>query len=78
MSAWRGLGNLKAAAKDAAERLDFAEVEALLARVDEVETEIAAQTKELRADNALLQGKIDAAYAHLSAAADSFQGLDPA
>lgn len=72
-----GLGNLKAAAKDAADRLDFAEVEMLLARVDQVETEIAAQTKELRADNALLQGKVEAAFAHLSAAADSFQGLDP-
>ncbi|MEM8959500.1 MAG: tetratricopeptide repeat protein [Pseudomonadota bacterium] len=71
-----GLGNLKAAAKDAAERLDFEEVETLLARVDEVETEIAAQTKELRADNALLRGRVEEAYRLLSAAADSFGSVD--
>jgi transcriptional regulator with XRE-family HTH domain len=72
-----GLGNLKGAAKDAAERLDFAEVETLLARVDEVETEIAAETKVLRAQNALMMGKADDAFRHFSAAADSFAGLDP-
>lgn len=73
----RGLGNLKAAARDAAERLDFAEVEALLARVDEVETEIAAETKVLRADNALLRGRSAEAFAILSATADSFGSVDP-
>lgn len=51
-----GLGNLKAAAQDAAERLDFDEVEALLSRVHEVETDIAAKTAEARAANALLRG----------------------
>jgi hypothetical protein len=73
----RSLGNLKAAARDAAERLDFAEVEGLLARVDEVETEIAAETKVLRADNALLRGRPAEAFAILSAAADSFASIDP-
>lgn len=72
-----GLGNLKSAARDAADRLDLAEVEDLLARVDQVETEIAAETKELRADNALLRGRLGEAFRHLSAAADSFAGLDP-
>lgn len=72
-----GLGNLKAAAREAAGRLDFAEVEAMLARVDQVETEIAAETKELRAANALLQGRAEDAYTHLCAAADSFAGIDP-
>ncbi|MCR9089636.1 MAG: hypothetical protein NXH97_23210, partial [Rhodobacteraceae bacterium] len=71
-----GLGNLRAAARAAAENLDYAEVETLLARVDEVETEIAAQTKELRADNALLRGRVDEAYRLLSAAADSFASVD--
>ncbi|SPH18600.1 hypothetical protein DEA8626_02140 [Defluviimonas aquaemixtae] len=73
-----GLGNLKAAARDAVDRLDFAEVEALLSRVDEVETEIMAETKELRARNALMMGDAEAAFRHLSAAADSFAGLDRA
>ena len=72
-----GLGNLKAAAKDAADRLDFAEVENLLSRVDEVETTIAAETKELRADTALMRGRVHDAFTHLSAAADSFAGIDP-
>ncbi|MCA3515332.1 MAG: helix-turn-helix transcriptional regulator [Rhodobacter sp.] len=72
-----GLGNLKAAAQDAAERLDFDEVEALLSRVHEVEAGIAAKTAEARAANALLRGQADQAYRLLSAAADSFAGIDP-
>ncbi|MCE2747991.1 MAG: helix-turn-helix domain-containing protein [Rhodobacter sp.] len=72
-----GLGNLKAAAQDAAERLDFDQVEALLSRVHEVETDIAAKTAEARAANALLRGQVDQAYRLLSAAADSFAGIDP-
>ena len=72
-----GLGNLKAAAQDAAERLDFDEVEALLSRVHEVETDIAAKTAEARAANALLRGQVEQAYRLLSAAADSFAGIDP-
>ncbi len=66
-----GIGNLKAAARDAAERLDFPEVESLLSRVDEVETNIAAQTKELRAENALMRGRVEEAYRHFTAAAYS-------
>ncbi len=72
----KGLGNLKGAAKEATERLDFAEVENLLSRVDQVETEIAAKTKELRAENALLRGRVDEAFDHFSAAADGFVGID--
>jgi transcriptional regulator with XRE-family HTH domain len=72
-----GLGNLKAAAQGAAERLDFDEVEALLSRVHEVETDIAAKTAEARAANALLRGQVDQAYRLLSAAADSVAGIDP-
>ncbi|MCA3441720.1 MAG: helix-turn-helix transcriptional regulator [Rhodobacter sp.] len=72
-----GLGNLKAAAQGAAERLDFDEVEELLSRVHEVETDIAAKTAEARAANALLRGQADQAYRLLSAAADSFAGIDP-
>jgi transcriptional regulator with XRE-family HTH domain len=72
-----GLGNLKAAAQGAADRLDFDEVEALLSRVHEVEADIAAKTAEARAANALLRGQVDQAYRLLSAAADSFAGVDP-
>lgn len=72
-----GLGNLKAAAQDAAGRLDFDEVEALLSRVHEVETDIAAKTAETRAANALLRGQVEQAFRLLSAAADSFGGIDP-
>ncbi|MEM8555093.1 MAG: helix-turn-helix transcriptional regulator [Pseudomonadota bacterium] len=71
------IANLKGAAADAAERLDFDEVEDLLSRVDEVETEIAAETKVARADNALLRGRVDEAFRILSAAADSFASVDP-
>ena len=71
-----GLGNLKAAARDAIERLDLEEVETLLTRVDEVETEVAAETKELRAQNALLRGRVDEAYRIFVAAAESFGSFD--
>ncbi|SFB82967.1 hypothetical protein [Tropicimonas isoalkanivorans] len=71
------ISNLKGAAQGAAERLDFDEVETLLARVDAVETEIAAETKEARARNALLRGQVEDAYRLLCAAADSFGSLDP-
>ena len=73
----KGLGNLKAAAREAAERLDFDEVENLLAMVDITETEIAAQTKMLRASNALMRGRAEQAYTILEAAADSFASLSP-
>ncbi|MEE9427953.1 MAG: hypothetical protein V3V25_07375, partial [Paracoccaceae bacterium] len=72
-----GLGNLKAAAKDAAGRLDFDEVEELMLRVDEVETEIAAEAKEIRAANAILRGRVQQAYDIYCAAADSFGPVDP-
>jgi transcriptional regulator with XRE-family HTH domain len=72
-----GLGNLKAAAKGAADRLDFDEVEELLSRVHEVEADIAAKTAEARAANALLRGQVEQAFRLLSAAADSFAGVDP-
>ncbi|AXX99775.1 hypothetical protein BAR1_09920 [Profundibacter amoris] len=71
------IANLKGAAQDAAERLDFQTVEELLARVDTVETEIAANTKQARAANALLQGRTQQAYTLLTAAADSFASVDP-
>jgi len=71
-----GLGNLKASAKDAMERLDFAEVEDLLAQVDEVETEIVCESKELRGRNALLRGRADEAYRHFCAAADAWANVD--
>lgn len=67
----RGLGTLKAA-RDALARLDFAEVETLLSGGEDVETEIAPETKVLRADNALLRGRAEEAFVLLSAAADSF------
>jgi len=67
----KGLGKLKAA-RDALARLDFAEVETVLSGVEDVETEIAAETKVLRADNALLRGRAEEAFVLLSAAADSF------
>jgi len=74
----QGLGNLKQAAQEAHDNLRLDEVEELLSRVHEVETEIAAETAELRAQNALLRGRVDQAYDLLSAAADSFAGVDVA
>jgi transcriptional regulator with XRE-family HTH domain len=71
------IANLKGAAQDAAAKLDFDEVETLLSRVDEVETEIAAETKVARAQNALLRNDPDTAFTILSAAADSFASIDP-
>ena len=71
------IANLKGAAKDAAERLDFDTVEDLLSRVQTVELEIAAATAEARADNALLRNRVEQAHALLSAAADSFAAVDP-
>ncbi|WP_138466794.1 tetratricopeptide repeat protein [Poseidonocella sp. HB161398] len=72
------IATLKGAAQDAIRRGDLEEVETLLCRVDEVETEIAAETKLARADNALLRGRVGEAYRILSAAADSFGSIDPA
>ncbi|RVT85634.1 tetratricopeptide repeat protein [Rhodobacteraceae bacterium CCMM004] len=71
------LSNLKAAARDAVAKGDLDEVETLLQRVQEVELEEAARTAELRADNALLRGRVDQAAVLLAAAADSFAGIDP-
>ncbi len=71
-----GLGNVKAAAKDAIARLDFPEVERLLARVSEVETEIAAESKSLRGQNALLMGDARKAYDCFTAAAAAFGDVD--
>ncbi|WP_223476263.1 tetratricopeptide repeat protein [Oricola indica] len=71
------LGNLKAAAQEAAERLDLEEVENLLSMVHATELDIAAKTADLRADNALLRGRVDEAYRMISAAADSFAAIDP-
>ena len=71
-----GLGDLKAAAQEAAERLDFAEVEALLSQVHMTELEVAAETALVRADTALLRGRSEQAFDLLSAAAYSFGGVD--
>ncbi len=71
-----GLGNLKAAAKAAAEKPDLEEVENLLRMVHETELDIAWQTASLRADNALLRGRVHDAYHILSAAADAFAAVD--
>ena len=73
----RALPDLKAAAKDAIDRGDLEEVETLLARVQEVELEEAAKSAELRADNALLRGRVEQAYTLLSVAADSFLPVNP-
>ncbi|MEP4553839.1 helix-turn-helix domain-containing protein, partial [Tateyamaria sp.] len=71
------LSNLKAAAQDAIARVNLDEVEELLSRVQEVELEEAAKTAELRANNALLRGRVEQAYRILCAAADSFAAVDP-
>lgn len=70
-----GLGNLKKAAKDAAEQLDFEQVETLLLQVQGVELDVAAETTEIRAKNALLRGRVQQAYELLSSAADSFRAI---
>ncbi len=72
-----GLSALKAAALAAAERLDFDAVEARLADVQAAELDIAADTAELRARNALLRGRVEQAHRLVSAAADSFAAIDP-
>jgi tetratricopeptide (TPR) repeat protein len=71
------IANLKGAALHAADTLNFDEVEMLLSRVDEVETEIAAETKLARAQNALMQNNPTRAFHILTAAADSFASIDP-
>ena len=73
----RGLGNLKAAAQDAANNLNFEEVEDLMSRVHEVELEVASETAKIRARNALLRGRSGQAYRIICAAADSFGAIDP-
>ena len=70
------IANLKGAAQHAAEQLNFDEVEMLLARVDEVETTMAAETKEARASNALLRNRPEQAFAIYESAADGFRELD--
>ncbi|MFV0385250.1 hypothetical protein [Paracoccus sp. (in: a-proteobacteria)] len=70
------LADLKIAAKDAIGRLDFAETDRLLLRASQIETEIMAATKELRARNALLTGGTEAAFRQLSAVADAFADID--
>ncbi|MEL6571947.1 MAG: hypothetical protein AAFQ64_09825 [Pseudomonadota bacterium] len=71
------VANLKAAAQDAADKLNFDEVEELLSRVDEVETEIAVGTKEARASNALLRNRAEEAYRIFTSAAEALAGVDP-
>lgn len=71
------LSNLKAAAQDAIDRVDLEEVENLMAMVHEVELEEAAKSAEIRADTALLRGKVEDAYRYVCAAADSFAAVDP-
>jgi tetratricopeptide (TPR) repeat protein len=73
----RNLANLKAAAQDAIDRVDLAEVENLMAIVHETELEEAAKSAEIRANTALLRGKVEDAFRYLSAAADSFAAVDP-
>lgn len=69
------LSNLKAAAQEAVARVDLEEVEKLLALVQATELEEAAKTAELRANNALLRGKVEQAFHLLRSTADGFQGL---
>ncbi len=72
----RKLSNLKAAAQDAIARVDLDEVEHLMTLVHTTELEEAAKSAEIRADNALLRGDVDHAYALLNSAADSFSVVD--
>ncbi len=69
------IANLKSTAQDAIRHGDPQEMEALLSRVDEAETEIAAETGLARADSACLRGRVEDACRILSAA-DSFAGPD--
>ncbi|MEX0408378.1 helix-turn-helix transcriptional regulator [Aquibium sp. LZ166] len=73
----RQLSNLKGAAQAAFSAGRFDDVEDLLQRVHQVEVEEAARTAELRAETALLRGRVDQACALLAAAADSFAEIDP-
>jgi len=71
------IANLKAAAQDAAAKLNFDEVEELLARVDEVQTEIAVETKAARAQNALMRQRPDDAFKLFRDAALTLETTDP-
>ncbi len=71
------LSNLKGAAQAAFDAGRFEEVEMLLERVHQVELEEAAKTAELRAETALLRGRVDQAFTLLSSAADSLRPIDP-
>lgn len=70
------IANLKFAAKDAAENLNFAEVESLLSRVDEVESTIAIETKVVRAKNSLLLGKPEIAFSLFDQAVELYLSVD--
>ncbi|WP_165354599.1 hypothetical protein [Tropicimonas sp. IMCC6043] len=74
---YQRLSNIKAAAQAAAEALRFDEVEELLSAAHAIELDEAARSAELRADNALLRGRVEQAFELLSAAADSFRPVDP-
>jgi len=73
---YRKLTNLKAAAQEAIDRVDPDEVENLLSQVHYTELDEAARSAELRANNALVRGDIEAAYRLLNSAANSFEAVD--
>ncbi len=71
-----GLGKIKADAQRAMEALDFTEVERLLANAHSTEIRGAAATAELRAANALLDGRTKDALTLYRSTAESFVGVD--
>lgn len=73
----RALSGTLEAAQSAIEAGQLDEAEALLARAQMIQLEQAARTAEKRADQALLRGQVEQAFAMLTAAADSFAAVDP-
>jgi transcriptional regulator with XRE-family HTH domain len=74
----RGLADIKAAARDAAAKLDFDRYETLLEQIDESYSEMAVRAKEARARNALLRGRVDEAFEGFVSAAETWRSLDVA
>lgn len=71
------LTSIKFAAREAAAKMEFAEHDSLLRRVDEIYSDLAVRAKEARARNALLRGRIGLAYDLFASAAAALSNLDP-
>ncbi|WP_223877886.1 helix-turn-helix domain-containing protein [Histidinibacterium aquaticum] len=66
----------RTAANAAAERMDFEESESQLRVADRLQTLLAVETKEVRATQALMQGRVEEAYTIFVSAAEALREID--